>query len=145
MPNPRPFFIAVLLFCAGFVCPIACKSATTKAETAKAEQNLDDIASDAQDIDTVVRSSTASPAVKATVQKKTESITEKAQETKKTVESQGATIDRMTAEITGLHAQIADLKIYRAIVWGFCAAVILAILGYVAKKLFFNKLPIPLP
>lgn len=145
MPNPNRWLPAFLLVCAGIAFTVSCKSAPTKAETAKAEQNLDDISEDAEDIDEAVQKSTASPAVKSTVQKKTQSITEKAQETKKTVESQGAAIDRMTAEITGLHAQIADLKVYRAIVWTFVGAVVLAILGLVAKKLFFSKLPIPLP
>lgn len=145
MPNPIRWLFAVLLVCAGFASPIACKSAPTKAETAKAEQNLDDISEDAEDIDEAVQKSTASPAVKSTVQKKTQSITEKAQEAKKTVESQGVAIDRMTAEIAGLHGQIADLKVYRAIVWAFVAGVLLVIVGFVVKKLFFSKLPIPLP
>jgi hypothetical protein len=113
-----------------------CKSAPTKAETLQAMQNLDAIGTDADSIAQTVTASTASAEVKQAVKAQAATIKARAAETRRTVESQGLAIDRCNAEVQGLQDSIAALKIYRGLVWGFCACLGLAVLGFVVFKVF---------
>lgn len=131
------YHLCVLTACFALALCVGCKTVTTRAETLEAEQKIEKVQSEADEVNKAVQASSASPEVKASVAKKTQTITENAEAVKKTVESQGIVIDKLTNEIAGLKEYISELAIYKGIVWGEIGLVILALLGIGIKKIFF--------